>query len=38
MGKYFQAKIPKTIPHFYKGGGHLSLYDGWEEILKTLAE
>lgn len=38
MGKYLKEIIPNSIPHFFDDGGHLSLFEKWEEILKTLTE
>lgn len=36
MGKYMESKIPNTIPHFYKGGGHLAIFEFWRKILENL--
>jgi pimeloyl-ACP methyl ester carboxylesterase len=36
MGRYLEARIPNTIPHFNSGGGHLSLFDSWGEIIQAL--
>jgi pimeloyl-ACP methyl ester carboxylesterase len=36
MGRYLESKIPNTIPHFLAGGGHLSIFDHWGEIIEGL--
>ena len=36
MGRYLEARIPNTIAHFLPGGGHLSLFDHWGEIIEPL--
>lgn len=36
MGRYLQSRIPNTIIHFHSGGGHLSLFEHWEEIIQSL--
>ena len=36
MGRYLEDKIPNAIPHFLPDGGHLSIFDYWEEIIKGL--
>ncbi len=36
MGRYLESKIPNTIPHFLPGGGHLSIFDHWGEIIEYL--
>nr|VFJ68885.1 MAG: Pimeloyl-ACP methyl ester carboxylesterase [Candidatus Kentron sp. DK] len=36
MGRYLESRIPNTIGHFLPGGGHLSITEYWEEIIKGL--
>lgn len=36
MGRYFESKIPNTSGHFFPGGGHLSIYDYWGDIIEAL--
>lgn len=36
MGRYLEARIPNTVAHFLPGGGHLSLFDHWGEIIEPL--
>lgn len=36
MGRYFESKIPNTIPHFLPGGGHLFFLVHWGEIIEAL--
>lgn len=36
MGRYLQAQLPRTVPHFFPGGGHFSLFRSWAEILGSL--
>lgn len=36
MGRYLEDKIPHTQAHFLPDGGHLSIYDHWDEIIKPL--
>lgn len=37
MGRYLEARIPRTVPHFLAGGGHFSVFDAWRDILEGLA-
>lgn len=37
MGRYLQARIPRTVPHFLPAGGHFSVFDAWRDILEALA-
>jgi pimeloyl-ACP methyl ester carboxylesterase len=36
MGRYLQSRIPRTVPHFFSGGGHFSLFRHWKDILSAL--
>ncbi len=36
MGRYLENLIPETTPHFLLGGGHLSIFDHWGEIIEGL--
>ena len=36
MGRYLQARIPHTVPHFLTDGGHFALYSHWKDILLQL--
>ena len=36
MGRYLQAQLPRTVPHFLPGGGHFSLFRCWADILRSL--
>ncbi len=36
MGRFLESKIPLTFGHFFSGGGHLSIYDHWGDIIKLL--
>ena len=36
MGRYLASKLPNTTPHFLEGGGHLSIFVYWEEIIQNL--
>jgi pimeloyl-ACP methyl ester carboxylesterase len=36
MGRYLATQIPLAVPHFMPGGGHLSMYCHWAEILTHL--
>lgn len=38
MGRYLQARIPRTVPHFFPGGGHFSLFSHWSQILTALCQ
>lgn len=35
MGKYLESKIPHSHAHFLPDGGHFSVFDHWELILKS---
>lgn len=37
MGRYLQAHIPRTVPHFLPRGGHFSVFEAWRDILEALA-
>lgn len=37
MGRYLEAHIPHTVPHFLPDGGHFSVFDAWRDILEGLA-
>jgi pimeloyl-ACP methyl ester carboxylesterase len=36
MGRFLQAQIPSTVPHFLPGGGHFSIFSHWQPILGEL--
>lgn len=36
MGRFLQAHIPHTVPHFLPGGGHFSIFSHWAQILTSL--
>ncbi len=36
MGRYLEAHIPNTVPHFFPGGGHYSFFEHWRDILEPL--
>ena len=36
MGRFLESKIPNTTAHFFSGGGHLSVFYYWNEILEGL--
>lgn len=36
MGRYLESRIPNTSGHFFPGGGHLSIYDHWGDIIEAL--
>jgi len=36
MGLYLATRIPRTVPHFLRGGGHFSLFTNWKDILTPL--
>ncbi len=36
MGRYLESKIPNSCGHFSHGGGHLSIYDYWGDIIEAL--
>lgn len=36
MGRYLETRIPNTSGHFFPGGGHLSIYDYWGDIIAEL--
>ena len=38
MCRYLEVKIPNTIPHFQPGGGHLSIFDQWGDIIENLSQ
>ncbi|MBT8420478.1 MAG: alpha/beta hydrolase, partial [Gammaproteobacteria bacterium] len=38
MGRYLERRIPDTIPHFLPEGGHLSIMDCYEEIIRGLLD
>lgn len=38
MGRYLQSKIPRTVPHFFPGGGHFSVFKHWKDILTALVQ
>ena len=33
MGRFLQQHIPRTVPHFFPGGGHFSIFSHWAQIL-----
>jgi pimeloyl-ACP methyl ester carboxylesterase len=35
MGKYLKSKIPHAHAHFLPQGGHFSIFDHWEAILRS---
>lgn len=36
MGRYLEERLPRTQAHFLPGGGHLSIYEHWGEIIESL--
>ena len=38
MGRFLQAHIPHTVPHFLPGGGHFSIFSHWTQILTALIQ
>lgn len=36
MGRYLQAHLPHTVPHFFPNGGHFSVFSNWAAILSSL--
>lgn len=38
MGRYLEAHMPHTVPHFLPDGGHFSIYTHWREILTPLVQ
>jgi pimeloyl-ACP methyl ester carboxylesterase len=36
MGHYLAARIPHNQTHFFKGGGHMSFFDHWGNIIEAL--
>nr|VFJ66350.1 MAG: Pimeloyl-ACP methyl ester carboxylesterase [Candidatus Kentron sp. FW] len=38
MGRYLERKIPTAIPHFFPGGGHLSIIDHLDKIIGSLLD
>ncbi len=36
MGRYLQAQLPHSVPHFFPDGGHFSLFRDWAAILTSL--
>lgn len=37
-GRYLDAHIPNSVPHFLPGGGHFSIFEHWREILAALID
>jgi pimeloyl-ACP methyl ester carboxylesterase len=37
MSKYLASVIPNNTTHFFPGGGHLSSFGGWKDVLASIA-